>query len=51
MSLADVAEEVDCAKLALRDLAARHKGFAHRPSLIVVPRYFIEEPLELFHEK
>jgi len=52
MSLADVAEEVECAKqtvaVALKEMEKRYEGFSHERSLIVVPRRFIEEPLDLF---
>lgn len=52
MSLADVAEEVECAKQtvasALKGLQEKYPGFSHERSLIVVPKRFIEEPLELF---
>jgi CRP-like cAMP-binding protein len=55
MSLADVAEEVECAKqtvaVALKEMEKRYDGFSHERSLIVVPRRFIEAPLDLFEEE
>jgi CRP-like cAMP-binding protein len=55
MSLADVAEEVECAKqtvaVALKEMEKRYEGFSHERSLIVVPRRFIEAPLDLFDEE
>ncbi len=52
MSLADVAEAVGCAKqtvaAALVEMSARHPGFSHARSLIVVPRPFLQEPSALF---
>ena len=52
MSLADVAGEVECAKqtvaAALKGLAERYPGFSHERSLIVVPKRFVEDRLELF---
>ena len=52
MSLAEIAAEVECAKqtvaVTLKTLAERHPGFTHRRSLIVVPKDFAAEPLELF---
>ena len=51
MSLADISAEVECAKqtvaVTLKALADKYQGFSHRRSLIVVPRRFAYEPLEL----
>lgn len=51
-SLADIAADVECAKQtvasALDELAAKYEGFSHQRSLIVVPRRFLQEPLDLF---
>lgn len=53
-SLADIADEVECAKqtvaTALHELAGTYDGFSHQRSLIVVPRRFLEEPLTLFED-
>jgi CRP-like cAMP-binding protein len=52
LSLADIAEEVECAKqtvaVALKEIAEKHQGFSHERSLIIVPKQFLAEPLEVF---
>lgn len=54
VSLSVVAAEVECAKqtvaTALQELAQKHAGFSHTRRLIVVPRRFVEEPLDLFSD-
>jgi CRP-like cAMP-binding protein len=55
MSLSEIAAEVECAKqtvaVTLKTLTEKHPGFSHRRSLIVVPRRFADEPLELYENK
>jgi hypothetical protein len=55
LSLADIAEEVECAKqtvaVALKAMEERHSGFSHGRSLIVLPKGFLAEPLDLFGEE
>ena len=48
LSLADIAEEVECAKqtvaIALKELADQYEGFSHRRNLIIVPKSFLKSP-------
>lgn len=54
-SLAAVAAEVECAKqtvaTTLQELSEKYDGFSHERRLIVVPRRFVEEPLDLFSDE